>query len=193
MNQTNDQSSLAACALTPAGSPTSPVHEYRYLPLPAKCAIEYLDCQSERSIAKLDAYLAHYYQVYGQELTTDIRASCHHIAMRRFAISGEAATGAITGPTEATTALPIAQAAVREQMEGLAAGTTQRITYARVTKLPKHVLDPICEVWVGCAGGMPQLLFALEPGETEFPVEKLVGLTLEEAQALRKQSFVATA
>jgi hypothetical protein len=69
---------------------------YQYLPLPAKCAIEYLDAQADRSIAKLDAYLEHYFRVNGLECDEHTRYSCHHIAIRRFALEGDATIGSLT-------------------------------------------------------------------------------------------------
>lgn len=68
---------------------------YEHLPLPAKCAIEFLDCQGygNRSIAKLDAYLDHYYKTYGQVCDEHTRYSCHHIAIKRFMLVGDDAEG----------------------------------------------------------------------------------------------------
>ena len=68
---------------------------YQYLPLPAKCAIEYLDAQAERSIQKLDKYLEHYFKASGLEVDEFVRYSCHHIAIKRFHLEGEAIAGNI--------------------------------------------------------------------------------------------------
>jgi hypothetical protein len=71
---------------------------YQHLPNPAKCAIEYLDAQGygNRNIAKLDAYLEHYFRVTGIELDEQTRYSCHHIAIRRFALQGDDTHGSLT-------------------------------------------------------------------------------------------------
>lgn len=71
---------------------------FNYLPNPAKCALEYLDAQGygNRSIAKLDAYLEHYFRVTGMELDEQTRYSCHHIAVRRFALAGDDVAGSLT-------------------------------------------------------------------------------------------------
>jgi hypothetical protein len=68
---------------------------YQHLPLPAKCAIDYLDAQGfgNRSIARLNAYLDHYFGVYGQECEQQVRASCHRIEVRRFSLTGLDAEG----------------------------------------------------------------------------------------------------
>lgn len=66
-----------------------------YLPLYAKCALEYLDAQGhkERSIAKLDSYLSHYATTMGSEVDEHVRYSAHAIAMRRFSGTGMDFTG----------------------------------------------------------------------------------------------------
>ncbi|MBI2770495.1 MAG: hypothetical protein HYX47_12790 [Burkholderiales bacterium] len=68
---------------------------FQHLPLPAKCAIEYLDAQGygNRSIARLNGYLEHYFRVYGLACDEHIRASCHHIAVCRFGLTGADAEG----------------------------------------------------------------------------------------------------
>lgn len=68
---------------------------YQYLPNPAKCAIEYLDCQADRNIAKLDTYLDHYFKASGLECDEYTRYSCHYIAIKRFWLTGDAAAGNI--------------------------------------------------------------------------------------------------
>jgi len=60
---------------------------YQYLPNPAKCALEYLDCQADRSIEKLHSYLDHYFTVTGQTCDEHIRWSCEEIAKRRFGLT----------------------------------------------------------------------------------------------------------
>ncbi|MFC3111275.1 hypothetical protein ACFQAT_26255 [Undibacterium arcticum] len=70
---------------------------YIYLPLPAKCAIDYLDAQGygNRNIERLDRYLDHYFKVYGQVCDQDTRFSCHRIAIRRFSLEGADLVGTI--------------------------------------------------------------------------------------------------
>jgi len=68
-----------------------PQYSFFHLPQPAKCAIEYLDAQGygNRSIAKLDAYLNHYYRVYGERCDDRTRDECHQLAIRRFSLENE--------------------------------------------------------------------------------------------------------
>lgn len=81
--------------LGPSPSNMRGPEHFQYLPLPAKCAIEYLDAQGygNRSIARLNGYLEHYFRVYGLACDEHIRASCHHIAVRRFGLTGADAEG----------------------------------------------------------------------------------------------------
>lgn len=58
--------------------------EFRYLPLPAKCAIEYLDAQADRTLAKLDAYLEHYFKSSALVCDEGTRRSARIIAVKRF-------------------------------------------------------------------------------------------------------------
>ena len=59
-------------------------HSFRLLPLYARCAIEYLDGQSERSIAKLNAYIDHYAEAMGQLVDEQIRFSAHAAACLKY-------------------------------------------------------------------------------------------------------------
>lgn len=72
-----------------------PPEQHQYLPLYAKCALEYLDAQAQmdRSIAKLDSYLAHYAKTMGLDVDEHDRYSAHAIAMRRFTGTGMDFTG----------------------------------------------------------------------------------------------------
>lgn len=74
-----------------------PPDALHHLPLYAKCAIEYLDAQAqhERSIAKLDNYLAHYATSMGCEVDEHVRYSAHAIVLRRFSGTGMDFTGSI--------------------------------------------------------------------------------------------------
>lgn len=72
----------------------------QHLPVPARCALEYLDAQGEgnRTIAKLDSFLDHYFKVYGLTVESVVRYSCHRIALTRYGLSGPAAHGAMEMP-----------------------------------------------------------------------------------------------
>lgn len=61
---------------------------YQYLPLPARCAIEYLDAQGygNRTLEKLEKYLEHYFKTYGQQCDPQTRYSAYHIAIKRFVL-----------------------------------------------------------------------------------------------------------
>jgi hypothetical protein len=135
---------------------------YQYLPLPAKCAIEYLDCQSERSIAQLDLYLDHYFKFYGLKVEDHVRTACHQIAVRRFSLAD-----------------PFAQvdAAVAHPLPS----PDKVVVRVRVTPKPRHMLDPISEVWVYAADQVPHLLMAMDP-QSDLPCPwEVIGKTFEEA------------
>lgn len=61
-------------------------HHCHHLPLYAKCALEYLDCQSTdgRSIAKLNGFIDHYAQSMGQLVDEQIRFSAHAAACLKY-------------------------------------------------------------------------------------------------------------
>lgn len=84
-----------------------PPEHYRYLPNPAKCALEYLDAQnrSDRTIKLLDKYIDHYFTVTGQSCEDHTRYSCHYIAIKRFLLEGDAVIGSLysTTPVAAAT------------------------------------------------------------------------------------------
>ena len=72
-----------------------PADQHRYLPLYARCALDFLDNQADRSIAKLDGYLQHYATAMGTEVDEHARFSAHAIALRRFAPETMDATGSV--------------------------------------------------------------------------------------------------
>jgi hypothetical protein len=82
MKQDNNvsESAIAVNDMRPGNHYT----EFRYLPLPAKCAIEYLDAQADRTLAKLDAYLEHYFRSSALECDEGTRRSARIIAVKRF-------------------------------------------------------------------------------------------------------------
>lgn len=160
---------------------------YRYLPVPAKCAIDYLDAQGfgHRSIAKLDAYLAHYFTVYGQACDEQTRFSCHHIAMRRFSLQGDDLAGCIATSPSPAAERPGAAPARSHDASGVGPDGTARIAYARITPRPKHGLDPMPQVWVTTDTGDELLLFSFDPNEVSLTPAQFKGLTLDEGRRLR--------
>jgi len=63
--------------------------------------------------------------------------------------------------------------------------TDEKITKARITALPKGLLDPLPEVWVTLEDGQEQRLFDYYPDEIAFEAAEFVGLTVREAVALK--------
>lgn len=72
-----------------------PADPHRYLPLYARCALELLDNQADRSIAKLNGYLSHYAQAMACEVDEHARFSAHAIALLRFAPETMDASGSV--------------------------------------------------------------------------------------------------
>jgi hypothetical protein len=60
-----------------------------------------------------------------------------------------------------------------------------RIVKARITEMPRTLLDPIPEVHVTLEDGTERLLFSFYPDEIQFGAEEFVGLTLAEARHLK--------
>ncbi len=60
-----------------------------------------------------------------------------------------------------------------------------KITAARITSLPKTLLDPLPEVWVTIAGGQEEKLFDYYPDEITFTPEEFIGLTVAEARRVK--------
>lgn len=75
-------------------------HPYHLMPHYAKCAIELLECQSDRSIAKLNTYIDHYAKAMGQLVDEQTRFSAHAIAIRRFAPGSMDTTGSLAAWTD---------------------------------------------------------------------------------------------
>lgn len=67
------------------------------LPFPARVSIEYQDCQDygKRSIQQLDLFLDHYFKVYGQSCSIEVRRACHEIQKKKHAFEGENLKGYI--------------------------------------------------------------------------------------------------
>jgi hypothetical protein len=61
----------------------------------------------------------------------------------------------------------------------------EKITKARITPLPKGLLDPLPEVWVTLEDGQEQRLFDYYPDEITFAPAEFVGLTIREALVLK--------
>lgn len=77
---------------------------YQQLPLPARCAVEYLGCQPREAhtIAKLNAYLDHYSNAYGMVLPDAERAKAQKLAIQQYTIQGDALAGVLPPALEAT-------------------------------------------------------------------------------------------
>jgi len=93
----NNQSNLYSQPIAGLPAFIRPAEHYRYLPNPAKCALEYLDaqCTADRTIENLDKYIDHYFKVTGQVCDDHTRYSCHYIAIKRFQLEGDAVTGSL--------------------------------------------------------------------------------------------------
>jgi hypothetical protein len=72
-----------------------PAEQHRYLPLYARCALEILDTQADRSIAKLNGYLSHYAAAMATDIDEHARFSAHAIALLRFSPETLDATGSV--------------------------------------------------------------------------------------------------
>ena len=66
-----------------------------------------------------------------------------------------------------------------------------KIVEATVGKPPESVFGPLPEVIVKMEDGTTQILFDFFPDEISFTSEELVGLTVEEAIALKGQKDLA--
>ena len=64
------------------------------------------------------------------------------------------------------------------------------ISEARITSMPKTILDPMPEVWVTIEG-VEKMLFSFYPDEINFTASEFVGISIAEAYALRHQKDVA--
>jgi len=60
-----------------------------------------------------------------------------------------------------------------------------KIIKARITEMPKSLFDPMPEVHVTTEDGKEQMLFSFYPDEISFSASEFVGLTLDEARALK--------
>jgi hypothetical protein len=69
------------------------------------------------------------------------------------------------------------------------------ITHARIAQMPRPtpegMLDPMPEVVVRVDGGEERTLFSYYPDELSFRAAEFVGLTVDEALALRHRRDVA--
>lgn len=70
----------------------------------------------------------------------------------------------------------------------------RKITSARITPLPRPMpdgfMDPMPEVWVTTPVLGEQLLFWYYPDEIRFTPEEFIGLTIDEAYALRRKKDI---
>lgn len=60
-----------------------------------------------------------------------------------------------------------------------------KIIQARITPLPQSLRDPLPEVWVRLENNVEEKLFEYYPDEISFDAAEFVGLTLDEARALK--------
>lgn len=66
------------------------------------------------------------------------------------------------------------------------ANDTRKITAARITEMPKGLFDPMPKVMVKLDGGeVEEQLFEYYPDELTFSAGEFVGLTVDEAHALK--------
>lgn len=64
--------------------------------------------------------------------------------------------------------------------------SAKKIVLARITPMPKGLMDPMPQVWVVTDCREPEeMLFEFYPDEISFAPEEFVGLTLEEARQLK--------
>ena len=59
------------------------------------------------------------------------------------------------------------------------------IVSARITPLPKNLLDKMPEVYVTTSDGVEQLLFEYYPDEISFTSKEFIGLFIDEARHLK--------
>ncbi len=65
------------------------------------------------------------------------------------------------------------------------------IRSARITPMPKSLLDPVPEVHVTFGDGEEKLLFSYYPDEISFHPSEFVGLTEQQARDLRRKKDLA--
>jgi hypothetical protein len=65
------------------------------------------------------------------------------------------------------------------------------IVRARITAMPKQILDPMPEVWATLEDGSEVRVFDYYPDEISFSPSEFVGLTLAEARQLKFRKDVA--
>lgn len=77
-----DRSKAIRHGVTP---PMEKLLPFAILPLPARCALEYLSCQSEsnRDADRLNRFIDHYFSATALTCTDIVRESCHQIAKDR--------------------------------------------------------------------------------------------------------------
>jgi hypothetical protein len=60
-----------------------------------------------------------------------------------------------------------------------------KITAARITDLPKHLGDPLPEVWATFDDGTEKMLFSYYPDELSFEAKDFIALTEEEGRLFK--------
>lgn len=66
-----------------------------------------------------------------------------------------------------------------------------KIVAARITEMPKRFGDPMPRVYATFEDGVEQELFSYYPDELSFRADEFVGLTRDQARALRHKKDVA--
>lgn len=69
--------------------------------------------------------------------------------------------------------------------EALNSTSMRKIVKAWITDLPKKLGDPLPEVWIRLSDGTEKKLFQYYPDEISFTDSELIGLTEEQARALK--------
>lgn len=74
----------------------------------------------------------------------------------------------------------------------MADAVAARITHARITEMPKGMMDPMPKVMIRVEGeAQERELFWYYPDEISFTADEFIGLTVTEAQALKFRKDVA--
>jgi hypothetical protein len=71
------------------------------------------------------------------------------------------------------------------ELAAKAAQAAAKITAARITAMPSGICDPLPQVWVVVGNAPEKKLFDFFPDEISFTSDEFVGLTEDEARALK--------
>lgn len=67
----------------------------------------------------------------------------------------------------------------------------EKIIKAEITPQPKNISDAMPQVYVDTENAISQYLFSYYPDEIQFTPEEFIGLTIEEAHALKTKKDIA--